>query len=64
MKVVTVVCDFKLEALEIPEVVLDTDDKLQALVYLGTKGLSSTNMLYWQNFWKKAYIHFITFSQT
>ena len=49
MKVVTVVCDFKLEALEMPEVVLDTDDKLQALVYFGTKGLSSTNILYWQN---------------
>ena len=50
-------CDFKLakfeEALDIPEVALDTDDKLLALVYLGTKGLSRTNMLNWQNFWKK-----------
>ena len=50
-------CDFKLakfeEALDIPEVALDTDDRLLALVYLGTKGLSRTNMLNWQNFWKK-----------
>ena len=56
-KVVTVDCDFKLakfeEALDIPEVALDTDDRLLALVYLGTKGLSRTNMLNWQNFWKK-----------
>ena len=54
MHVVTVLCDFKLakfdEAVDIPEVVLDTDDRLVALVYLGTKGLSNTNISNWQNF--------------
>ena len=48
MHVVTVLCDFKLakfdEAVDMPEVVLDTDDRLVALVYLGTKGLSNTNI--------------------
>lgn len=53
-KVVTVDCDFTLakfeEALDIPDVALETDDRLLALVYFGTKGLSRTNMLNWQNF--------------
>ena len=66
-KVVTVDCDFKLakfeEALDIPEVALDTDDRLLALVYLGTKGLSRTNMLNWQNFWKKIFRPFAHFSK-
>ena len=60
-------CDFKLakfeEALDIPEVALDTDDRLLALVYLGTKGLSRTNMLNWQNFWKKKFRPFAHFSK-
>ena len=49
--VVTVFCELiELdEILEMPEVALDKEFKL-ALEYLGSKGRSKVNILYWQNF--------------